>query len=372
MANNATKWLSHIQAVIATIGNGRYGKVNDRKTYGVLARAIPDMFTARGLDGELKDTLLTNIRIRAAVNVDHAGPIKLSRHQRAYAKTMGWDTLRSFDELYQAGQRAAGEDLGSYLAEASAETPAEWDAELMSAFQHYFSIVSASFQHQFSTVSADMPRNLAEKLDFWRSCNGMSCNVNHESQDSMIAASQSHEPAAIRPELHDGTEPPAIQPGHEKEIMGQRKGRPRKADALSIFVKERKGKLRASGNLEVGGEKVPLTFRSFYDAFEAIPTTLEAAEWRAEMASDVADVVLPIERSLSGVAARSTMSGFHAANDSYGYKAPVGDRQAVILEWDGDVPVRATIIDGYERFPVELARKSDTLFKGAIKLDEAA
>lgn len=364
MKKNNIKWLAHIQTVLATIGTGRFTKVQDRKTYGVLSRALPDLFTQRGVDGDLKKHLLSNIAIRASVVIEHDGAITLSRHQRAYAKNMGWNALATFDALYADGQTRAVEDQG---AETSAETELP-DAELMQAFQQYFSIVSASFQHQFSIVSADMTPNLAEKLRFWQSSNVMETKLNHDG--SMNSAKPIHEESVTSPLLPEGTQPSAINPPEEEEVLGQRKRGPRNADALTIWLKEdkRKGRVCATGNLDINGEVFPLSFGSFYGTLEAIPQTQANAEWHNVMGHTVADVVVPVEQTLSGVAAYSTMSGLHAASDPRCYKKPIGEQQVVILHWNDNKPVSATIIDGDERYPVSINQETGDRFKGAVKL----
>jgi hypothetical protein len=372
MRKNNTKWLAHVQAVLATIGTGEFNFIQDKKTYGAVSKAVSGLFHPRGIDGKVKDALLSNIRIRAKVDIEHDGPIVLSRHQRTYAAKMGWKDMAPFDQLYADGQSRA---VPGGAAETTAETEVE-DAELMEAFQQYFSIVSASFQHQFSTVSADMTPNLAEKLRFWYSSKLMETKLNHE--PGMIAASHVHEEPGIQPsitpevqpEQHDGTEPPPIHPGSETEELGHRKRGADKRDALTIWVKEdkRRGKLRATGNLEVGGIRFPLSFNPFFGELEAIPETQGNGAWLSMMASDVADAVVPQEAKQTGVASYSTMSGLYASEDTHCFKSPVMDQQVVILHWEGTIPTAATIIDGDSRVAVPVKFEGNSRFKGAVNL----
>lgn len=188
----------------------------------------------------------------------------------------------------------------------------------------------------------------------------------------MTSAKPIHEGVAPQVECHDGTEPTAIQPEQKEEVLVRGKSGRHLADTVSVFVKERKGKMRASGNLEMGGQKWPLNFHPYYGALEAIPKSQDNAAWHATMSGEVADLVLPVERQHTGVAAKSTMSPLYGPTDSHGYKPPVMLQQSVILHWQGGVPTRATIIDGDDRINVDLKQQSSELFKGTIKLTPEA
>jgi hypothetical protein len=151
--------------------------------------------------------------------------------------------------------------------------------------------------------------------------------------------------------------------------LGQRSTGARKADALTVWVKaDKRGKVRTTGNLDIGGSMFPLAFKPFFGALQSIPQTQANAEWHKFMASTVADEVLKTERALDGIASRSTLSGLHAANDTHAFKNPVEEQQAIILYWEQEKPVAATIIDGQTLHTVSLKQETNDRFKGAVKL----
>lgn len=314
MAKNATNWFTKINAVLDTIG-GSYGKVKDKKTYGVMRRAVQELMDNKALGGDLAECVIQNIAIRIGPrDFSHEGLIQLTKNQRQYARRMGWGNPPSFDELYQ---RNPQDDA----------LEGEQDDDLLFGLTEDQASVLMNF---LSNSDAAQKASLIGWLK-WQ-----------------------NEPTEEVEEPEPLVEP--VKPAHHQ-------------DAITIWVKEnRNGRTRATGNLDIAGQKFCLNFMDFYSALESIPAADGTSSWRGFMAHDVANAVLPAEQVAEGVAACSTMSGLWAANDSHARKAPVFSNVAVVLEWEGARPVKAHLFNDEDHTIVDIKQQTPERFKGAVKL----
>lgn len=302
-------WFKKINAVLATIGCGDFNSVQDRKTYAVMSRAIRELMASKTIADPLKSNVIQNIAIRVGPrDLVVEGDIGLTKNQRQYARRSGWADFPTYEQRY--GSQELVETV-----------PADFQ---LNGFSDADTALVATF---LQTSIAEQKAALVEWI-----------KAQNEPVDNA----------------------PVAAPASEQKPT-------RKADALTIWVKESIGQVRASGNLEVSGHKFSLNFSDFYSALDRIPEDANAASWRTLMAGEVANAVLPKEREAEGVAARSTMSGLFAANDTRGFKAPVTSTAAVVLEWSGAKPVRAHVYDGGDYFAVEVKQETNERFKGAIR-----
>lgn len=319
MAKNATNWFKKINAVLETIG-GSYGKVRDKKTYGVMCRAVADLMSGKGVGGTLADNLTQNIAIRVGPrDFSHDGTIYLTRNQRKYARKMGWDNLPSFDELYEQQHNPD-----------AAEEQDQDDNDLFGLSEEEAGLLT----------------------DF-------------------LSNSDATQKAALLNWIKAQSEPVEIEPAQvvEEVAAPQPAKATRQQDAITLWVKEGKnGRVRATGNIDIDGQKFCLNFMDFHSALDRIPENEDNASWRAFMAGNVADAFLPEERNADGVAACSTMSGLWDERDSFARNQPVIDSAAVVLEWQGAAPVRAHIFAGEEHNVVEIKQQTADRFKGAVRL----
>lgn len=304
-------WFKKINAVLATIG-GEYGKVPDKMTYNVMARVVKDLMAGKSIGGTLATSLVQNIAIRVGPS-DFAfeGPISITKNQRKYARKMGWGTIAPFEALYGQPQSSETHDADFAL--------------------HGFSDDDSAVVRGFLTKATAAQR---QQLVAWI-----------KAQDE-----------APTEELVE-TAPAPVATGKA----------PRMQDALTIWVKEKAGKIRATGNLDIAGQKFSLIFSDFHSALDRIPDTEDSRSWRAIMAGEVANTILPVERNSEGIAARSTMSGLFAADDTNGYKSPIRSSTAVILEWDGAKPVCAHVYDGSDYTAVSMDQQTNDRFKGVVR-----
>ncbi|WP_242152617.1 hypothetical protein [Sphingomonas sp. BAUL-RG-20F-R05-02] len=365
MAKNATPLFTHINATLATIG-GRFGSINDKKTYGVLARAIPDLMTKKGVGNGLRKNLLDNIRIRTGEALDYPETIILTRHQRDYAKRMGWDKVRPFEELFAEGRERNADTDAEPVAERMLK-----DAELEDAFQQFFSILSAEFQHAFSIVSAKMPRNAVEKLEFFCSTKRNETKVNHK-PDMIAASPQAREKpelhSDVEPEQHDGTQPSIIHPEQYEEKIAHLRTPRRTSPHVSIWVKDANGKATASGNLDSNGKAYRLVFGAFDWTMERLNGEgFENAPFRQMLN----DTVYPAYRSASCGREYGDLfqtSAVYDYSDSFARKEPVAAEACVALEWSGENQiVGAYLIDGNEITRAEIKKHACGAYKGAFR-----
>lgn len=315
-------WFKKINAVLRTIGHD-FNYKQDIQTYGVMSRAVKELMASKTISSPLKEKVIQNIEIRVGPrNIVCDGDIALTKNQRQYARNNGWGSLPTFEQL--RGNKADDE-----------APAAEMD---LSGFT---SVEAEVVRYFIENANAEQRAGLIEWIVAQSQLEG-----DHEEQEAVEAVVAPVEQVeAVRP----------VQ-GHHR-------------DAITIWVKENKGKVRASGNLEIGGNKYSLNFSDFHSALNRLPANDDAASWRSVMAGEIAEAFLPGERYNTGVAACSTMSGLFASDDSYGRKPPLYPSTVVLLEWDEAKPVRAVIIDGEERTVVGINREAADRFKGKVVFD---
>lgn len=217
-----------------------------------------------------------------------------------------------------------------------------------------------------------MPRELAEMLESWL-LNEMKRNETKNHEPDMTSASPTsscHEDSGAdamdhKPQADEGSGECAAthnaQAGNEGEGHGVRARRP----ALTIWVKpNRLGDLQATGYLDRNGTKHALKFTCFDHALERIGNT--DAAWHGFVSNKVAPLFLPLERQSSGIAGKATMSGLYGQHDTYARKAPTIFNEAIALEWDGEVPTAAFLIEGHQISEVSLHLESNNRYKGII------
>lgn len=313
-------WFKKINAVLRTIGHD-FNLVQDKQTYAVMSRAVSELMRNKTIGSPLKEKVIQNIEIRVGPrNIVCDGDIALTKNQRQYARNNGWASLPTFEQL--RGNKADDE-----------APAAEMD---LSAF---------------TSVEAEVVRYFIENAD----AEQRAAFIQFIVAQSQLEGAQ-EEPEAVKAVVAPDEQVEAVRPvrGHHR-------------DAITIWVKEKNGKVRASGNIEIGGTKYCLTFSDFHSALERLPANDDNASWRAVMAGEIAEAVLPGERNSTGVAACSTMSGLFASSDSFARQPPVFASAAVILEWEEQTPVRGVIIDGDERTAFEINREAADRFKAPVR-----
>ena len=306
-------WFKKINAVLATIG-GEYGRVPDKMTYNVMVRVVKDLMAGKSIGGSLATSLVQNIAIRVGPS-DFAfeGPISITKNQRKYARKMGWGTIAPFEALYGQPKPSETHDADFAL-------------------------------HGFSDDDSAVVRGFLTK-------------ATASQRQQLVAWIKAQDEAPVQVEVLPAPAPVATGKA------------PRMQDALTIWVKEKAGKIKATGNLDIAGQKFSLNFSDFHSALDRIPDTENSRSWRAIMAGDVANAILPVERNSEGIAARSTMSGLFAADDTNGYRAPILSSTAVILEWEAAIPVRAHVYDGSDFTTVEISQQTSDRFKGPVRFE---
>jgi len=384
---NAIQWPLMIEAIYDSFETGDHS--GDEFTRRIMDKVVSWLVKGKKLSPNLRKALLKNIDQRTHFIVENAPEtIRLTDNQKRYVRKTKpeWVAIAKGDD-----DQDIPDECETGVNGVKQVTNSDNPEDVSHLFHACFTPLSQAIHASFTAVSRlDPVAALALAQDLVAEAQKCVTLATRSSQinspisskgkvmegkarnhdGSMTSASPFHEEGAIAPGLHDGTEPPSIRSGNEEGLLGHRTPGAKQADALTIWVKEdkRKGKIRATGNLDIAGTKFPLSFNPFYGELEALPRTQDNAAWLAMMGKEVADLVVPEEARGSSVAAYSTMSGLYAADDTHCFKKPVADQQVVILHWEENKPVSATIIDGEIRTAVPIRHEQGDRYKGAVKL----
>ncbi|WP_343545391.1 hypothetical protein [Sphingomonas paucimobilis] len=353
MSVKAPKWFDHINAIIATIGTGQFKSLEDQKTYNVMKKVIDGLMSKSGIDGSVLHAFATNIQVRVGLRdftVD--GPVYLTRHQQTHARAKGWDQLPSLDELRSRNKVEDADQ--SRIAD-----------DLVDAYPLLIRIASAFDPRAIREPSAKMPRELAEKLEFWL-LNEMKRNeMNHE-PDMIAASPQVHEEVRTSPDVHDGTQPP-LMPEHEDHKVDQRTSPRGPRPQISVWLKETKGKLTATGNLEMNGRRYRLVFGQYDWTLERLAADgFENDTFRQMLNSQV----YPFYRSAEiGSELRDLFqtSAIYADDDSFARKPPIASEACVALEWSDDNQLTgAVLINSDETQFATIKKHASGVLKGVF------
>ena len=360
---NSPKWFNYVNAILDTIGTGEFTTLQDKITYQVMVKVVPGLMNKKGIDGSLLHGFITNIRSRVGErDFDFKGPLVLTRNQRTHAKNMGWDNIATLDELIE--KNADWKRIGSGL-------EADWNSR-HEANQQFVRILSALYPRAIRDVSAKMDPNHLENCDF---LSAMKCNEmkrNHE--DDMIPAhagiTTSSGPGDVSDYSHELTDSPHNS-GHEGEKIRQSSSaRPRPKPStwqISLWVKERKGAVGVSGNLETGDQKYHVVFSTFDNAVERLNMEdVDNAEFRKMLNQEI----YPLYRNTNpGCDVRDTahLSPVFNTGDTNGFKDPAASEVVVALDWSADnQPVGAWFINSDKKTYASLTRFKSGVYKGSF------
>ncbi|MBD8619766.1 hypothetical protein IFT67_12620 [Sphingomonas sp. CFBP 13728] len=368
MAKNATPWPKMIRAVYDSFESGRHQ--GDAIARRVMDRIVSWLAGGLELSPRLQAKLIDNINMRTSFSVVDPGcPVRLTRDQINYARKTNpeWFDLSLAGEEEPAETERKGADLYDAF-------PPQTDAITIPLRQFYdlittpFHTLCDSFPTEALVLAQHLVAIAAGKCgsgttdSVAETSKVMKREVNGTNHEGMTLASPSicHDLPDIRHEVHEDC---AIPPMIEGEGHGEKTAA--RPPCVTVWVKpDATGTLQASGYLDRDGSKYAMKFSGFDNTLERIGQQDPA--FYGYMASQIAPVVLPEERTGTGIAARATTSALFGTKDTKGFKPPVRHDTAMLLTWDGNVPTQAFLIEGETTRPIDLKQEGADRFKGVL------